>query len=57
MIVIAALVIRTAITELRHPGSARRQWACATNPRAGRCDGRVNLFDTTRRRRLRRRNL
>ncbi|MGW7327095.1 hypothetical protein ACWGIU_00365 [Streptomyces sp. NPDC054840] len=34
VIVIAALVIRTAITELRHPGSARRQWAFATNPRA-----------------------
>ncbi|MGW4976966.1 hypothetical protein [Streptomyces mirabilis] len=34
MIVIAALVIRTAITELRCPGSARRQWAFTTNPRA-----------------------
>ncbi|MCX5123536.1 MULTISPECIES: hypothetical protein [unclassified Streptomyces] len=34
VIVIAALVIRTAITELRHPGSARRQWAFATNSRA-----------------------
>lgn len=30
--VIAALGIRTAITELRHPGSARRQWAFATHP-------------------------
>ncbi|MFG2981245.1 hypothetical protein ACGFYQ_08275 [Streptomyces sp. NPDC048258] len=34
MIVIAALVIRTALTQLRHPGSARRQWAFATSPRA-----------------------
>ncbi|MEN8656148.1 PGPGW domain-containing protein [Streptomyces sp. 21So2-11] len=34
VIVIAALVIRTALTELRHPGSARRQWAFATRPRA-----------------------
>lgn len=34
VIVIAALVIRTAITELRHPGSARRQWAFATSPLA-----------------------
>ncbi|MFD3757741.1 PGPGW domain-containing protein [Streptomyces sp. NPDC058622] len=34
VIVIAALVIRTAVTELRHPGSARRQWAFATRPRA-----------------------
>ncbi|WP_327322582.1 hypothetical protein OG735_08875 [Streptomyces sp. NBC_01210] len=33
VIVIAALVIRTAVTELRHPGSARRQWAFATSPR------------------------
>ncbi|MDJ0382129.1 PGPGW domain-containing protein [Streptomyces sp. G-G2] len=34
VIVIAALVIRTAITELRRPGSARSQWTFATNPRA-----------------------
>ncbi|WP_405714117.1 hypothetical protein OG264_33035 [Streptomyces xanthophaeus] len=34
VIVIAALVIRTALTELRDPGSARRQWAFATNARA-----------------------
>ncbi|WP_327418210.1 hypothetical protein [Streptomyces sp. NBC_01233] len=34
VIVIAALVIRTAITELRHPGSARRRWAFTTSPRA-----------------------
>ncbi|MGW7033001.1 hypothetical protein ACWGFX_38310 [Streptomyces xanthophaeus] len=34
VIVIAALVIRTAVTELRHPGSTRRQWAFATSPRA-----------------------
>lgn len=34
VIVIAALVIRTAITELRHPGTARRQWGFATSPRA-----------------------
>ncbi|MFF9981270.1 hypothetical protein [Streptomyces erythrochromogenes] len=32
VIVIAALVIRSALTELRHPGSARRQWAFATRP-------------------------
>ncbi|WP_405421719.1 hypothetical protein [Streptomyces erythrochromogenes] len=34
MIIIAALVLRTALTELKHPGSARRQWAFATNPKA-----------------------
>lgn len=34
VIVIAVLVICTALTDLRHPGSARRQWAFATNPRA-----------------------
>lgn len=33
-IVIAALVIRAAIGELREPGSARRQWAFATDRRA-----------------------
>ncbi|UUN25655.1 hypothetical protein [Streptomyces sp. FIT100] len=33
-VVIAALVVRTAITELREPGSARRQWADAGSPRA-----------------------
>ncbi|MFF7969380.1 hypothetical protein ACFZC3_29010 [Streptomyces sp. NPDC007903] len=27
-------MIKTAVGELRHPGSARRQWAFATNPRA-----------------------
>ncbi|MCX4776925.1 hypothetical protein [Streptomyces sp. NBC_01264] len=34
VIVIAALVIRTALTELRDPGSAQRQWAFAANARA-----------------------
>ncbi|GGP98627.1 hypothetical protein GCM10010215_25400 [Streptomyces virginiae] len=34
VIVIASLVIRSAISELRHPGSARRQWAFATSPQA-----------------------
>ncbi|MEU9032018.1 hypothetical protein AB0D46_31835 [Streptomyces sp. NPDC048383] len=33
-IVIAALLIRTALTELRHPGSTRRQWAFTTRPGA-----------------------
>ncbi|MFK4101495.1 hypothetical protein ACI2L1_15700 [Streptomyces sp. NPDC019531] len=33
-IVAAALVIRTAVGELRHPGSAREQWAFATDRRA-----------------------
>lgn len=33
-VVVAALVIRTAVTELREPGSARAQWAFATNARA-----------------------
>lgn len=33
-IVIAALVIRTALAEMRRPGSARTQWAFATNARA-----------------------
>ncbi|MFE7276098.1 hypothetical protein [Streptomyces sp. NPDC057623] len=34
VIVVAALVIRTAIVELRRPGSAREQWAFATRGRA-----------------------
>ncbi|MET7715638.1 hypothetical protein [Streptomyces sp. NPDC005407] len=34
VIVVAALVIRTAIAKLRKPGSAHKQWAFATNPRA-----------------------
>ncbi|WP_327686409.1 hypothetical protein [Streptomyces sp. NBC_00467] len=33
-IVVAALVIRTAVAELRNPGSARTQWAFVTNTRA-----------------------
>jgi hypothetical protein len=33
-IVVAALVIRTAVAELREPGSARTQWAFVTNARA-----------------------
>lgn len=33
-IVIAVLVIRTALGELRHPGSAREEWAFATNRKA-----------------------
>ncbi|MFG2456531.1 hypothetical protein ACGFWE_05600 [Streptomyces sp. NPDC048523] len=33
-IVAAALVIRTAVGELRHPGSAREQWAFAASRRA-----------------------
>ena len=33
-IVIALLVIRTAVAELRKPGSARTQWAFVTNARA-----------------------
>ncbi|APU43367.1 hypothetical protein [Streptomyces sp. TN58] len=32
-IIIAALVVRTALAELQHSGSARRQWAFATNPK------------------------
>ncbi|MFE7902160.1 hypothetical protein ACFU3E_32635 [Streptomyces sp. NPDC057424] len=31
VIVVAALVIRTVIGELRRPGSARQQWAYATD--------------------------
>lgn len=34
VIVAAALVIRTAIGEIRRPGSAREQWAFATRGRA-----------------------
>ncbi|MEW2585604.1 hypothetical protein [Streptomyces virginiae] len=34
VIILAALVIRTALTELRQPGSARHQWAFATSPAA-----------------------
>ncbi|WP_405638820.1 hypothetical protein [Streptomyces sp. NBC_00019] len=30
----AMLVIRTALMEIRHPGSARRQWAFLTNRQA-----------------------
>ncbi|WP_405428089.1 hypothetical protein [Streptomyces erythrochromogenes] len=33
-IVVAALVIRTAVAEFRAPGSARRQWAFLTDRRA-----------------------
>lgn len=33
-IIIAALVIRTAVAELRHRGTAREQWAFATDRRA-----------------------
>ncbi|MEU9240670.1 hypothetical protein [Streptomyces sp. NPDC048385] len=33
-IILAATVIRTALTEIRHPGSARRQWAFTTSRRA-----------------------
>ena len=33
-IMAAALVIRTAVGELRRPGSAREEWAFATNRRA-----------------------
>lgn len=32
--VIAALVVRTALDELRHPGSARQHWAFLRNPHA-----------------------
>ncbi|MGW7434455.1 hypothetical protein [Streptomyces sp. NPDC054849] len=32
--VVAALVIRTAIAEIRRPGSGRSQWKFLTNPRA-----------------------
>ena len=34
VIVMAALVIRTAIAEIRQPGSARQQWAFTTDSRA-----------------------
>ncbi|MCX5338315.1 hypothetical protein [Streptomyces sp. NBC_00140] len=34
VIIVAALVIRTAFTEIRHPGSARRQWAFMASGRA-----------------------
>jgi hypothetical protein len=33
-IVAAALVIKTALVELREPGSARREWAFVTHGRA-----------------------
>lgn len=33
-LVAAALVIRTAVAELRNPGSARARWAVASRPRA-----------------------
>ncbi|WP_406082438.1 hypothetical protein OG468_35445 [Streptomyces zaomyceticus] len=33
-VVLAILVIRTAVQELREPGSARREWACLRNRRA-----------------------
>ncbi|MEU7601894.1 hypothetical protein AB0B78_31950 [Streptomyces sp. NPDC040724] len=33
-IVMAALVIRTAVAEIREPGSGRRQWAFLTDRRA-----------------------
>ncbi|CAL9334780.1 hypothetical protein SUDANB120_00144 [Streptomyces sp. enrichment culture] len=34
VLVAAALVIRTAVVEMRQPGSARRTWAFAGSPRA-----------------------
>ncbi|MFI7357870.1 hypothetical protein ACIBTP_28600 [Streptomyces avidinii] len=34
VIVVAALVIRTAIAEIRRPGSGRRHWRFLTDPRA-----------------------
>lgn len=33
-LVVAALVIKTAVAEIRRPGSGRRQWAFLTRPRA-----------------------
>ncbi|MFD8193995.1 hypothetical protein [Streptomyces wuyuanensis] len=33
-VVVAALVIRTAVAEMRHPGSARARWALASGTRA-----------------------
>ncbi|MCX4632171.1 hypothetical protein [Streptomyces sp. NBC_01443] len=33
-IVVAALVIRTAVAEVRQPGSGRKHWRFLTNPRA-----------------------
>ncbi|WP_208857944.1 hypothetical protein [Streptomyces flavidovirens] len=33
-IIVAALTVRTAAAELREPGSARREWAFATNASA-----------------------
>ncbi|GAA2621578.1 MULTISPECIES: hypothetical protein [Streptomyces] len=33
-VVVAALVIRTAVAELREPGSGRRQWTFLADPRA-----------------------
>ncbi|MFI6144428.1 hypothetical protein [Streptomyces sp. NPDC051109] len=33
-IVVAALVIRTAVAEIRRPGSGRRHWRFLTDPRA-----------------------
>ncbi|WP_327261214.1 hypothetical protein OG444_06435 [Streptomyces sp. NBC_01232] len=33
-VVVAALVIRTALAELREPGSGRRQWTALADPRA-----------------------
>ncbi|MCB5166961.1 hypothetical protein LG634_19205 [Streptomyces bambusae] len=33
-VVIAALVIRTAVAELRDPGAGRRQWRFLRDPRA-----------------------
>ncbi|MER5812559.1 hypothetical protein ABT143_30975 [Streptomyces sp. NPDC002033] len=33
-IVVAALVVKTALDEFREPGSGRRQWLFPTDPRA-----------------------
>ncbi|CUM36799.1 hypothetical protein BN2537_2563 [Streptomyces venezuelae] len=33
-VILALLVIRTAVQELREPGSARREWACLRDRRA-----------------------
>ncbi|WP_327165517.1 hypothetical protein [Streptomyces zaomyceticus] len=33
-VILALLVIRTAVQELREPGNARREWACLRDRRA-----------------------
>lgn len=46
VIIVAVLVIRTAFAEIRHPGSARYEWAFTTDRRAMAAGGVVAVSVT-----------